>query len=629
MRTKFVIVVVVPLICLLAILYLFLDGWIESGLETAGEAVVGAKVEIDDLRLTLMPIGIRFSRLQVADPREPFTNTIETGTVAFALDFGQLLRGKYIIETMEVNDLILGSERETDGSLPDARPEGPSPATHEVSGGPPLAAGMDSLRTEKEKETPLFDPASLRSLVNIDSLLDRGNLATFQHLDSLERQVQQLEKEWETTRSEFDKSREQIADIERRVKAININELKTLPAIAEAIKNVDAIRKEAGEVTSAFQARKNAVTTSLDALNRSVRSVDDFVRSDFDNLLRSARLPDVSMRGLAEMILGPGIFAKAEEYLSYVDFARENIRNSSPTPEKTSPPRLQGQTIHFPTDREYPKFCIRRILVSGGTAPERNPNYFYARGEILNISSNQTITGQPLTIDLAAEQGRGTKATVKASIDRRQEPLDTYMVQMSGVPIAAMSLGRSDFVPSRITGASGEFTVEATVPGAGFNANARILMSNLTLEFQREPRTTVERLVRDVLASISTLSARLRIWREQQGLQIAFETDLDDRLAAQARTVIGQEVTRLRNELKAKLEKKIAEKRALVERQVNATRGEITERLRNYESQAREKLGMVEEKKKELDQKVEDEKKKQEDALKKKGGDLLKGILRK
>lgn len=628
MRTKFLVVVVVPLICFLAVLYFFLDGWIESGLETAGEALVGARVEIDDLRLTLIPVGIRFSRLQVADPREPFTNTIETGTVAFELDFGQLLRGKYIIETMEVNELILGSERETDGSLPKTR-KTTLPSAEPSQGGAPLAAEMDSLKAEKKKESPLFDPASLRSLVNIDSLLNDENLATLRHIDSLQQQVRQAEEEWKNTQEELDQSRQRIAEIERRVKTINVNELKSLPAITEAVKNVDAIKRDAGELASSFQTRKDAVTASLDALNRSVRSIDDFVRSDFENLLRAARLPDISMRGLAEMILGPEIFEKAGEYLSYVDFARQNIRNSSPTPEKASPPRLEGQDIPFPSERAYPKFWIKKILVSGGTARERNLNYFYAKGEILNISSNQTITGFPLTIDLVAEQGRGTRAAIKASIDRRsEEPLDTYMAQLSGLPIAAMNLGRSDFVPSRITGARGEFTVQARVPGAGFDADARINLSSLTLRFEREPRTTVERLVRDVLASISAISIKLRLWRAQRGLQVAFETDLDNQLATQARRVVGEEITRLRTELRAKLEKRVAEKRAQVERLVNARKEEITERLRGYEAQVREKLGLVDNKKAELEQKIAEEKKKQEDALKKKGEDVLKGILK-
>jgi len=48
MRKKFVYFVLVPLLALSLVLYFFLAGWIESSLESAGEAIVGARVEIDD-----------------------------------------------------------------------------------------------------------------------------------------------------------------------------------------------------------------------------------------------------------------------------------------------------------------------------------------------------------------------------------------------------------------------------------------------------------------------------------------------------------------------------------------------------------------------------------------------------
>ncbi len=123
MRKKFVLFIFIPLLILLVITYLFIDRWIESGLESVGEDIVGARVEIDNLNLGISPLGIRFDRLQVANPRDPWKNLFETGSVAFAMDFGQILRDKTIIETMEVNTLILGTRRTTNGSLPRARKE--------------------------------------------------------------------------------------------------------------------------------------------------------------------------------------------------------------------------------------------------------------------------------------------------------------------------------------------------------------------------------------------------------------------------------------------------------------------------------------------------------------------------
>ena len=68
MRKNFVLFVLIPLIIVAVVVYFFIDRWVEAGLEYGGESAVGAKVEIDNLSVTLSPVGIRFSRLQVSNP---------------------------------------------------------------------------------------------------------------------------------------------------------------------------------------------------------------------------------------------------------------------------------------------------------------------------------------------------------------------------------------------------------------------------------------------------------------------------------------------------------------------------------------------------------------------------------
>jgi len=626
MRTKFVYFVVVPVFILLAVLYLFLDTWVEAGLEYAGESIVGAKVEIDDLSLTLSPIGAEFARLQVANPRDTWKNTFETARVKFALNFGQLLRGKYIIETMEVNDLILGTMRTTDGAIP----KEPEPESEHAAGEPSLSQQADSMAKEKKDAAPVFDLDKLRKQLNIDSLLNVQNLASVRHIDSLKTQISQASQQWQATLTDIEKTKTTVADIETKIKAINVNELRSVESITTALNNVTDAQRGIKEISQTFNSRKSSLTGDVNRLSASVSAIDDLVKQDFQSVLELARLPDVSMNGLAELLLGKDILTEANEYLYWIDFARDNIRNSSSKPENAHPPRMRGQTIHFPAEKSYPKFWIKKILVSGGTDREQDPNYFYATGEIKDVSSDQRITGLPLTVDLSATQGRGTNATVKATIDRTKDaPLDTYLASLSGVPIREMSLGRSDFLPAKMSNAVGRFGVEVKVPANQFDGNARITLSNLSISFDRAAGNTVERLVRSVLESIHSLNVMLRFWRETGALKVAFETDLDNLLADRTKKVIGEEVARLRNELRQKLERKIAEKRQEMERLFSQKREEVTARIKSYENMVNDKLAIVDAKKKELEDRVNAEKKKQEDALKKKAGDALKGILKK
>ena len=86
MRKRFVYFVLVPLLVFGLVSYLFIDRVVEAGLETVSENYVGAKVEIDHLRLTLIPLGMQWARLQVANPEDPWRNACETGKTRGVID---------------------------------------------------------------------------------------------------------------------------------------------------------------------------------------------------------------------------------------------------------------------------------------------------------------------------------------------------------------------------------------------------------------------------------------------------------------------------------------------------------------------------------------------------------------
>jgi uncharacterized protein (DUF342 family) len=147
--------------------------------------------------------------------------------------------------------------------------------------------------------------------------------------------------------------------------------------------------------------------------------------------------------------------------------------------------------------------------------------------------------------------------------------------------------------------------------------------------FDRSPHNDVERIARDVLSSILAFNVQLRIWNTAGGLDLAVTTDLDDQLAARTKKVMGDEVARLQNEIRAKVYQRIAEKRTEFEKFFNQKKEELLARVKAYESLVNEKIAMVDTKKKELQARVDQEKKKQSDTAKKKLEDAVKGLFKK
>jgi len=621
MRKKFIYFVLIPAVIVCIVVYLFIDSWIESAFEYGGEKTVGAKVEIDNLHVTLNPISIEFARLQVANPSDGWKNLFETGKVRFSLNFGQLLRGKYIIETMEMNDLILGTKRTADGSIPKYGEQAVKI--------PLIEQAKSALMGEESKSSTSFDLDKIKRELKIDDLLNPNNLATYRRIDTLKKQINDAGIQWKTTLDEIDKSKVKLADIETRVKSININNIKTVQAASDALNNAHSILTNANDIKTSFQTQKNLLTNSVDGFYGSIKDLDNVVEQDFKNILKMAHLPDISMKNIAEILLGKELLQKAYEYLGYVEIAKNRIQNSSDKPPIETPARLKGQNIHFPVERSYPKYWIKKILISGGTDRTQDPQYFYAKGEVHNIADNQRITGLPLTVDLSATKGGTTTLALGASIDRRKDvSLDNYKARLTGLPIAGMSLGRSDFLPSKITNTIADASITVTVPGNHFDSNTKVAFNNLSLTFDREPNGIVERIVRNVLSSIRGFNVDLRIWQNEEKFDVAFATDLDDKLASQIKRVIGDEIAKIQKDIRNKLNAVIAGKRAELEKLYNEKREMVMNKVKEYETIVNEKLAMVESKKKEIENRINQEKKKQTDDAAKKGKDALKGIFK-
>jgi uncharacterized protein (TIGR03545 family) len=609
MRRKFVYFLFIPLVLLCLVVYLFIDRWVESGLESAGQGVVGAKVEIDNLRVSLSPIAIQLSRLQVANPKDPWKNIFETGKVRFALNFGQLLRGKYIIETMEVNGLVLSTKRSTDGSLPKPPPKSNEPSF--------LSEATASLAHEAQK-TPVFDLSKIRKELKIDSLLNVQNLRSVQYIDTLKHRVQEASQQWQSTLNDIEKSKQRISEIQANITAINVNELKTVESITAAVSNANSAYKGLTDLNETFKNRRTSVTDQINRLSASANTIDDLTKADYETVKRLARLPDLSTQGIAKLLLGREILQKVNTYMSYVDFARTNIPQYASKPDYEKPARFKGQDIRFPVEQAYPKWWIKKIAISAAEDKNQNPEYFYAKGEVKNVSDNQRITGLPLTIALAGAKAGGSSFTIDASFDRRPDvPIDKYKVTASDLPAGDIAFGQADFVPSRITKAMINASAEATVPGDRFDTNVKMVFRALSLVFDRAPQNDVERITRDVLASVTGFNVGLRMWNTGGPLDVALSTDLDEQLAARTKKVIGDELARLQNDIRAKVNKVIADKKAEFEKIFNQKREEALSQLRSYESLVNQNLSLLDGKKKELDARIEQAKKKGlEDALK-------------
>jgi len=595
MRRKFVYFVLIPAAIILLVIYFFIDTWVRLGLEAGGEAAVGAKVELEGVHVSLSPIGIRWSRLQVADPHDGWKNLFETGPVRFAMDFGQLLRGKYVIHAMEIEGLILGTKRATDGSIPKRGAAEAPPAPGTFTAGAQGALGKVSAKPP----AGMFNVAGLH--LNVDSLVGKLDIQSLKAIDSLKTRALASSAQWNASLADLEASKKKLADIETGIKSINTAQLNSVPAITGAISTVDGAVKGIHDASSTFDARKASIQSDVQALTASVGSIDRVAAEDFAHLKSMAKLPNLSTAGVAQLLVGEETVKKAETYLGYVDWARAHIHSSSPKPDFTTPPRMKGQNIVFPLEHAYPKFLIEKALITGGTDTGYSAGFIRAKGEIDNITNDQSVTHVPITASLQGVEGGGRTFTLKAVFDRTKEtPYDAYEASLGNVPLAEFPIGSSDFLPAKMTGARMSSSVSVVVPGGQFDATAHTTLAGFHMTYAAEPKGVLEGIIREVLGTISEFEVTFRLWNTGGKFDMALQTDLDEKIAARASAALGAEFAKAQDALKAKLDGVIAPKKAEVMKLVGDRTADIQKQLGAYGAVINDKLALADAKKKEL-----------------------------
>jgi hypothetical protein len=255
--------------------------------------------------------------------------------------------------------------------------------------------------------------------------------------------------------------------------------------------------------------------------------------------------------------------------------------------------------------RGYPEFWIRQIRISGGTDKTQHPDYVYLQGVIKNISSDQRLSGEPLSVELTGSRGDHFTAGIAGLCDRRKDTsFDQYKAGVSGVRLGALQLGKADFLPmvSRNSELAAHFTV--TIPGDAFTAEGQLELQSMQLFFQQEPRNIGERLGREVLSGVTSLTAGFKIWRAQKGLDMAFRTDLDEQFSAGIKRVLGAELIKMQNQLRERAEKEMAATRGEFEKYFTREKERVQKQLDGWQAGVDDLKRLSDEKQKELEDRL-------------------------
>ncbi|HKJ66831.1 MAG TPA: TIGR03545 family protein, partial [bacterium] len=473
-RWKGLIFLVIVFCLALTVVLIFKDSWLERRIEQAGSAVVGARVDIDDLDFSLTGLHMRWNRLQVTDPRNTMQNLFETGRCEFNMETWPLLSGKVVIENLEMSDLRTGTPREEDGKLPEP------PQQEELSERGFLRRQAEQL-SEQVSSNVSLNVAALSRQVNVDSVMNLLDLRSIHKIDSLQNDFERQYQAWDerlTTLNPVD----ELRDIESDLRSLSINQIETIPDLKEAISTAEQSRNRARELYTTLQSAGDSLVNDLKRIPDGIDRIDDWVRQDYQRAQALAQLPDISAQNISRFIFGDRIVNQFTKYIQYVGMAREYAgKLQSGKPEKKKPPRGRGQDIPFFSKNARPRFWIQHVSLSGTTG-----NQIPLEGSVRDIVSDQRFIGRTTVIDLASRKQDGIAFTLHGTLNYLEnEPQEQFELQYANFSLKNANLSNSALLPNAVSEGVGAITSSLHLQGDSLNSTIRFQANQLQFAIAR------------------------------------------------------------------------------------------------------------------------------------------------
>lgn len=516
--------------------FMLVDTWVQRAIERAGTAAVGAKVELDAADLSLMPLGLTLTRLQVTNPDEPMTNAVEIARITGTLETLELLRRKVIIDAMTVDGMRFNTPRRMSGAIATAPKEKAVPS--EGTGG----FSLPSVEINDPKEILAKELDSLRSL----------------------KMAEELRMDVETAK---DKWKERIASLPDKAKLNEykerIEKLKSagkggLSGVLGGVQEINAIRGELRRDLDRITSVKTALEQNLGSLKT---RANDIVKVPQEDVKRLMEKYSVSGQGLANVtrVLFRGPLA------DYVQTAVEWHQRlepflSRPTEQKADvevvkPLRGKGVDVRFPERAPLPEWLIRTSRVSLEIPAGA------ISGEVKNITAEQHVLGAPLTFAFAGEKLKGLEAIkVDGAINRvdRANPKDTAHLKLAAYQLDQLKLGGKD-APISLAQGVADLDVHTTLRGPSLDADIASKVHGVRIEASKTLAPgPVGEAIAGSLADVKAFQVKAEVTGTQDQFDMTVESDLDEVLKQAVGKQVKTQVAKLEGRLREAIDEKVA-----------------------------------------------------------------------
>jgi len=620
MRKRGLIYLAVIAILIALFAYFTQDRILERQLESALEAIAGAKVEIDHFHFSLLKAECSWNRLQIANANDPWKNLVETGRASFDLETRPLFWRRFIIKEMALERVRTGTPRKTNGSLP-KKPEPPK------STEPDLFDRAKAALQKQLGDAPIFDLSGLGKKLKVDSLIQFENLASIQAYQALRFTADSTFNYW---KSQLDVKMytTRVNEIESNVKSLKlekIDEIKDVVAVVELAKKVDDIRKDVLSLKKDVEQKHAALTQTFDDLQAELKAAQISLEQDIDKAKQLAKLKDLDVKDVALVLFGSAVVDRYEQLLDYVATGRkylDKVQRLTATEKVEKPPRFKGQDIHFPFHYRYPKFLLRQAKFSAATAAGDTSRAYFLEGNLTGLTNQPSVLGRPTRFQVNLMRLGGNTYRVVGSLDHiTDQARDSLWLSAENFGLGRINLKKSMYFPSAISAQKGNIALAGFFIGNRIDVKLNVDASPINFIYEQEATDRVAKIIREVLEGVTNVNLKAQlIGGAGADFKLNLNSNVDNVLANQIKLTIAQNLREAQHQVESYVRTEVDKRRKQVEAIVAENRQKVYIELDRAKQKVNEITNELEQRKKEL----EARKKKLESDAKKKVIDFIK-----
>ena len=550
---------IVPrLIIMLAICLFFRYGsnpLIKYVLTSSAQSTIGAKVEIGEVRSSLVKGDFYLADLQIADPRNPSRNLIEAKHALLIADRDALLHRKYVIDEGRISGMQFRTERRTDGSLPESE------------------ANYEAKKSEIAEQLQRVGEQWLDGFLKRTEAELRNEFETVRVTEDL---MRRWPEEYRQINADVVQWEAKLENLQRIYDELRVNPLRGVEYYQQRLGELQKVQQELARIRQESERLRQQLATDRSAITVAKQHDEAKIR----NLLQ---MQNLAPEQLSQYLLGEEVANQVSNALVWVARGRDVLKLASAKPDHKKH-RGYGMVIPFAT-QSSPDVLIRTLAFDGATTHEQRDVIF--QGTLHDATTHPRIHQQPTRLSLATKGA--IEMQMEATLDRTgTQNIDRFDVTCPNLPQPERVLGSQSKLAVTVAPGRSLVLVHLQITGDQCEGTLTLQQDEVRLAAQVADRlggARVAERINGALFAVNSLQTQVHLSGDIHHPSVQLESNLGPALATGINGALAQELDLQREKLVARADEQLTQEAMVFEEYVRTQQQQLLNKLDIGQSQ--------------------------------------------